>query len=152
MTSEEKLQYLLDIKEIELLLYRYCHYNDGGWPEKPLSHQGPAWQLFTEDAVWDGGDFGVFTGREEIRKVLAGFAAVPMSYHAVMNPLIEIAGDHATGNWHKIGGITLPDGRSLIQICGYEDEYRRTAEGWRISRMVALPGLVSTLPEQWKVL
>src|SRR5690606_5774548 len=87
-TLEQKVQYLLDLEEIRSLVYRYCRYNDGGWPEQPLSHQGPSADLFTEDGVWDGSPIAKAEGREEIRKLFASFAALPMAYHAVMNPII----------------------------------------------------------------
>jgi len=148
---ESKIAYLMDLEEIRQLLYRYCLYNDGGWPEQPVSHQGPSADLFTEDGVWDGGPIGKVEGREAIRKMFASFAALPMAYHAVMNPVIEITGDSATGHWHRVGGGMGMDGSSTFGIGGYDDEYVRTPEGWRIKRMRVLWGRRTILPNGWEV-
>src|ERR1700756_4360535 len=48
-TLEEQIRYLVDLEEIKLLKYKYCHYNDGGWPDQPKSHQGPGADLFPDD-------------------------------------------------------------------------------------------------------
>lgn len=148
---EDKVRYLLDIEEIKQLIYRYCRHNDGGWPEQPLSHQGPAADLFAEDGVWDGSPVTVAEGREEIRKLFESFAALPMAYHAVTNPIIEIDGDHATGHWHRVGGGIGAGGDSTFGIGGYEDEYVRTSEGWRIKRMRVIWGRRTIMPNGWEV-
>lgn len=146
---EEKIQYLYDLEEIKMLLYRYCRYNDGGWPEQPLSHQGPSAELFTEDGVWDGAPVAKAEGRAQIRRLFASFASLPMAYHAVLNPIIEIDGDTAKGHWHRIGGGIGSDNRSSLGIGGYEDDYVRTPEGWRIRRMKVLWGRRTALPNGW---
>jgi hypothetical protein len=146
---EAKIQYLTDLEEIKMLLYRYCRYNDGGWAAQPLSHQGPSADLFTEDGVWDGSPVLKAEGREAIRKLFASFAALPMAYHAVMNPIIEIDGDAAKGHWHRIGGGIGADSASTLGIGGYEDEYVRTSEGWRIKLMRVIWGRRTSLPNGW---
>jgi hypothetical protein len=137
---EAKIQYLLDLEEIKGLKYKYCHYNDGGWTGQPKSHQGPSADLFTEDGVWDGSPLVIARGREEIRKLFASFASLPMAYHAVMNPMIEIQGDTAKAHWHLIGGGIGLHGSSTIGFSGYEDEYVRTRDGWRITLMRVIWG------------
>jgi hypothetical protein len=147
---EAKIQQLLDLEEIKKLKYKYCHYNDGGWPAQPVSHQGPSADLFVEDGVWDGRPVAMAEGREAIRKLFAAFAAVPMAYHAVTNPIIEIDGDTATGHWHLVGaGIGLT-ADSSIGIGGYEDEYVRTPEGWRIKLMRVIWGRRTIVPGGWQ--
>jgi hypothetical protein len=145
-----KVQRLLDLEEIKMLKYRYCQYNDGGWPAQPVSHQGPSADLFTEDAVWDGSPVARAEGREEIRKLFAGMAAVPMAYHAVTNPIIEIDGDFARGHWHLVGGGIGLTGDSSIGLGGYEDEYVRTPDGWRIKSMKVIWGRRTIAPNGWQ--
>jgi hypothetical protein len=146
---EARVRWLADLEEIKMLKYSYCHFNDGGWPEQPLSHQGPAADLFVEDGVWDGSPVARAEGREEIRKLFAAFAAVPMAYHTVTNPMIEIAGDAARGRWHLVGaGIGLTEDSS-IGIGGYDDEYVRTAQGWRIKSMRVIWGRRTVLSKPW---
>jgi hypothetical protein len=58
---EKRLQTLEDIETIKRLKARYCAMCDAGYDSDGLAG------LFTEDAVWDGGSFGRFEGREAIR-------------------------------------------------------------------------------------
>jgi len=149
-TLEAKIQYLVDLEEIKMLKYRYCRYNDGGWKGQPLSHQGPSADLFTEDGVWDGSPVVKAEGREAIRKLFGSFAALPMAYHAVTNPMIEINGDTATGHWHLIGGGVGLNYASSLGIGGYEDEYVRTPQGWRIKLMRVIWGRRTIAPNGWE--
>lgn len=51
------------------------------------------------------------------------------------NPVIDVDGDTATGQWHVLVTGTLPD-REAVWILGvYKDEYRRTAEGWKFKTL-----------------
>jgi hypothetical protein len=147
---EAKIQYLIDLEEIKMLKYKYCRYNDGGWAGQPKSHQGPSADLFTEDGVWDGRPVVIANGREEVRKLFANFAALPMAYHAVTNPMIEITGDTAKAHWHLIGGGVGLNGSSSIGFGGYEDEYVRTGEGWRIKLMRVIWGRRTTPTPGWE--
>lgn len=146
---EAKIQHLLDLEEIKKLKYLYCRYNDGGWAGQPLSHQGPSHELFTEDGVWDGSPIAKAEGRDEIRKLFDHFAQQPMAYHSVMNPIIEIEGDLARGHWHLIAAGRVPDDSSSLAMAGYEDEYVRTPQGWRIKSMRVIWGRGTTLPNGW---
>ena len=148
-TLEEKIQYLYDVEQIKRLKYQYCRYNDGGWAGQPLSHQGPSADLFTEDGVWDGSPIVVAKGREEIRKLFANFANLPMAYHSVLNPMIDIEGDFAKAHWHLIAGGLSFDGTASLGFSGYEDEYVRTPQGWRIKLMKVIWGRI-TEPSPWK--
>ena len=160
---EAKVQRLLDLEEIKMLKYRYCQYNDGGWPAQPLSHQGPAADLYTEDGVWDGSPVIKAEGREEIRKLFASMASLPMAYHAVTNPIIEIDGDTARGHWHLISGAVGKPARpsndsSAVEFggdiasfgfAGYQEEYVRTPDGWRIKSTKMVYGRRTVLPNGW---
>ena len=146
---DAKIQYLLDLEEIKKLKYNYCRYNDGGWFGQPKSHQGPSADLFTEDGVWDGRPVVIAEGREAIRKLFAKFADLPMAYHVVTNPIIEITGDKAKGHWHLIGGGVGLDHATVLGIGGYEDEYVRTPAGRRIKLMRVIWGRRALQPEGW---
>jgi SnoaL-like domain len=147
---EANIQRLLDLEEIKMLKYKYCHYNDGGWSAQPVSHQGPSADLFTEDGVWDGRPVVMAEGREAIRNLFASFASLPMAYHAVTNPIIEIAGDTAKGHWHLIGGGIGLSNASSLGIGGYEDEYVRTPQGWRVRLMRVIWGRRTIVPNGWE--
>ena len=58
--------------------------------------------LFTEDCVWDGGVYGKREGKAALRAYYDqnNASEAPLAYHLLTNPIIEVNGDQATGNWH----------------------------------------------------
>jgi hypothetical protein len=151
MSLEADVRRLLDLEEIRLLKYKYCRYNDGGWPAQPLSHQGPSADLFTEDGVWDGRPVAPMAeGREAVRKLFQDFAALPFAYHAVTNPMIEIDGDVAHAHWHILTAGESPRGEASLSVLAYEDEYVRTPAGWRIKVMRVVWGRTAVVPVAWE--
>jgi hypothetical protein len=144
-----QLQHLADIEDIKTLKYWYCRHNDGGWAEQGPSHMGPCAELFVEDAVWDGGPAGYAEGREAIAKLFVQLRALKLAFHAVLNPIIEVDGDTATGHWHLIGGAETPDGESSLALGGYEEEYVRTPDGWRFKSMKVIWARRAVVPGGW---
>lgn len=139
---EERLRLLEDREEIAQLKARYCNLNDGGWREQGPTHGhvDELKALFVEDALWDGGAVaGRAEGRDEIGELFASFQAIPFVIHNVMNPVIEISGDHATGNWHAVIAATDPEGQALWTLGIYKEEYVRMAEGWRYKSLIFIP-------------
>jgi hypothetical protein len=61
---------------------------------------------------------------------------VTIARHQVMNPIIEIDGDDATGHWLLFQPCT-DSGSSgetaMWLVATYADTYRRTSDGWLIS-------------------
>jgi hypothetical protein len=96
-------------------------------------------RIFTPDAYIDyramGGIDGVYPSvKAWLSEVLPNF---PAYYHLVGNFDIRLAGDSATGrtmcfNPMKLGG----DGQVLLCALWYDDEFVRTADGWRMTRRV----------------
>jgi hypothetical protein len=130
------LRRLDDVEEIKKLKTRYCAACDGGW-DGGASHDTEAIvSLFTEDGVWDGGVYGSRQGREALRAYYHQTRAseIPMAYHLLTNPVIEVAGDAATGSWKLTIFLTMPDGACFLVGGVFDDDYARTAEGWRIKR------------------
>lgn len=129
---QAELRELRDKEEIRQLKATYCHYADGGWPERGGTHMGPVADLFVEDGVWDASPgMPAAHGREAIRRLFVDLRALPFAMHNVMNPMIEVKGDAATGYWHFIGCSEMPDGATAWFLGTYTEEYVRTAEGWR---------------------
>ena len=119
MTLEERVQRLEDQDNIAKLQARYNDLNDGGW--KGPTHQYPeaVAKLFVEDGIWEGPPgTGIARGHQEIIALFKEFAAIPFIIHCIMNPLIEVNGDEARGEWHAIIPTTMPgeQGLSLIHI------------------------------------
>lgn len=149
MNLEQEVQRLADIEEIKTLKYRYCRFNDGGWPEQGPSHMGPCHELFAEDAIWDGGPAGYADGRQAIADLFEQLRVLKLAFHAVLNPIIEVDGDTATGHWHLIGGAETPDDESSLALGIYEEEYVRTPDGWRFKYMKVIWGRRAVIPDGW---
>jgi ketosteroid isomerase-like protein len=136
-TIEERLRRLEDVEAIRVLKARYCDRCDAGYDADGIA------ELMTDDAVWDGGStFGVFEGREAIRAHFRGASQrVSIARHQVMNPMIEVAGDEATGQWLLFQPCTVagagPGGERAVWLAAtYHDRYRRVDGRWLISATV----------------
>jgi hypothetical protein len=99
-------------------------------------------ELFTEDAFVDFVAVQL-PSRQAILDLYGGamqknFAWVWHSFHS---PIIEINGDHASGRW-TLQGMTITHQSPVpTTVYGrYADEFVRTTKGWRMSKMVLLPG------------
>ncbi len=98
--------------------------------------------LFTEDGQLDMPGGRSFHGRAQIAARIAEQPRQQVSRHVIANIVIEPqAADRAAGSLYvtmyrgqrpESGGPVPLDGPYLVGE--YEDEYRRTAEGWRIAR------------------
>ncbi len=132
-----RVQVLEDIEEIRKLKAAYCAACDD-------DHNGDrVADLFIEEGgVWGSGG-SLCNGLDEIRAFMfgirsAGFMA--RSAHQVFNPVIEVDGDSATADWRFLMMYTVA-GRddAFVRIIGrYEDEYVRTADGWRFKTLIPI--------------
>lgn len=136
-TFEERLRLLEDIEQIRVLKARYCDRCDDGYDADGIA------ELMTDDAVWDGGaTFGVLEGREAIRAHFRNASQrVSIARHQVMNPMIEVDGDDARGQWLLFQPCTVaaPDAsadRAVWLAATYRDRYRRVDGRWLISATV----------------
>jgi hypothetical protein len=131
MTLEElarKIQLLEDIEAIKTLKHQYCAYCDDNYNPDGIAG------LFVEDGVWEGGDFGRAEGREAIRNFFRRTPKImSLAAHQVMNPIIKVEGERATGEWKLFQPCTLEtrEGpRAMWLAANYRDEYVRTPAGW----------------------
>ena len=129
---EARVARLEAIEEIKQLKARYCAYCDDSYDADAIA------SLFTEDAVWDGGGSrGRHEGREAILTFFQGVTErIGFAAHLVMNPIIEVNGDSATGSWWLIMPYTARQGgteQSRWQVGAYSDTYVRQNGRWMIS-------------------
>ena len=108
MTSnvlEQQVARLASIEDIKQLKARYCLFCDNGYDPKGIS------ECFVADGGWDGGsEFGCYEGKKAIHDFFAGATGLILfAAHLVMNPIIEVSGDTATGKWRLIMPCTMPD-------------------------------------------
>ena len=126
-----KVLWLTDIEEIKQLKARYAAACDDDYAPEAIA------ELFTENAVWDGGMMGLAETREGLRDFFAGASdVIGFAVHSISNPLIEIDGDHARGRWYLHQPLTLKGSESCFWLCAqYQDEYVRTPAGWRFQHV-----------------
>lgn len=132
MDLQERITRLEDIEAIKQLKARYCEIcDDNHDPERILT-------VFSADAVWEGRGIGKAEGHAEIRKLFEGFQqAISYSQHMVLNPIIEVDGERATGVWYFFGPFTMREGnRALWQAARYHEVYQKQADGcWKIHHL-----------------
>ena len=78
--------------------------------------------------------FGTHEGRDAIRAL----RHLPFAVHYVMNPIIDIDGDTATGKWLLLEPCSFPQGdeRQPIWVAAkYEDDYPRVDGEWKFKRV-----------------
>lgn len=103
-------------------------------------------EVFTEDGILDASrcGFAVAVGRADIAETMGNaFRQQTHNIHMTMNQrVLSVEGDRATGFAYFFQRSILKNG-GRTEFCGrYDDEYVRTAEGWKIRRRV----LVELLP------
>ena len=142
---ERRLRVLEDIEAIKKLKARYCAYCDNNYDADGIA------ALFTEDAVWDGGNFGRYEGREAIRTFFRGAPRIfPFAIHQVMNPIIEVEGEQAKGQWYLFQPATLAEGNQAVWLAArYEEEYVKVESEWKFKRLKVFPSFLTPYDQGW---
>ena len=145
---EARIRRLEDIEAIKQLKANYCAACDDNYDADRLA------SLFTQDAVWDGGGtFGVAEGREGIRRHFQGAAKrVTIARHQVMNPIIEITSDTATGHWLLFQPCTNADrsGEKAMWLAAtYSDTYARIYGEWLLARTTIDVAFFTPFDQGW---
>jgi uncharacterized protein (TIGR02246 family) len=145
---EKRIQALEDLEAIKQLKYKYALCCDRAVNEKdPM----PLLDVFTEDAVWDVGGFGVYEGKTAIKETAMAVLTqqIKFTYHFFSQPMITIDGDTATGKWYLWALYTMADGNDMV-LAGYEDETYRKVDGeWLISSVKLGAGCFAPLQQGW---
>jgi hypothetical protein len=148
--DETRLAKLEAAEQIRHLKARYAGVCDTGYtPDRMVP-------LFTEDAVWDGGErFGRHEGIDAIYRFFDGVSSqIVWALHYMVAPIVEVAddGETATGSWYLWQPCTLvtDDGPRAIWLTGtYADRYRRVDGDWRFSEVKLDCQTISPLEEGW---
>lgn len=147
LSLAQRVGLIEDLEAIKQLKARYCQYCDGGW-DRPTHDYDEIAALFTQDAVTEG-TAGRTEGRENIRRLYQSYQATPFAFHRVTNPIIKVAGNLATGNWHVLVALTRP-GNQAVWVAGiYDEEYVRTKDGWRIKTLRFTPAFITRYERGW---
>lgn len=142
---ERRLRVLEDIEEIKKLKARYCSYCDDNYDADALAN------LFIEDAIWDGGIRGRAEGREGIREFFQRAPQrLPFAVHMVLNPIVEVEGDAATGRWYLLQACTYADGnRAVWGSARYDEEYVRVGAEWKFKSLKLISVFWTPFEEGW---
>ena len=99
-------------------------------------------KVFTEDAVIDytasGGPRGSFA--DAVAFLIPSLGMITMSQHLITNKRIVIDGDTATSTAYFYSPLAVTDENGATQMLhvggSYQDAFRRTEDGWRITERV----------------
>ncbi len=143
---ERRITRLEDLESIKQLKALYCEIcDDDHNPDRITS-------IFTEDGIWEGRGIGRAQGHAEIRKLFEGFQkAISYSQHMVMNPVIEVDGERASGTWYFFGTFTFYEGnQAKWQAARYDEDYVKVDGSWKIQHLrVKGPGMSADYEKGW---
>lgn len=133
LSTEDRLRGLEDLEAIRNLTARYAFHINKGWNGQQVDVATMP-GIFALDAHWESKDMHVqVTGLEAIMENLpVSTKEVDFSMHSFTNPIIEVAGDQATGNWLFWVASKWP-GRTTSEVFMSADiTYSQTPRGWLI--------------------
>ena len=127
---EAQLRTLQDLEDIKTLRHRYAY--GANIIDGKSGDLGAFAALFAKDGIFDVG-MGVAKGPSEIEQMMKALTTQwKCAMHFMLNPLIELAGDRASGNFTGLFAFVSAENPRPIWLCNiYSDTYVRTAEGWR---------------------
>lgn len=121
-----------DIAAIKQVKYRYLRALD-------TKHWDEFAETLTEDVTGDYGPSLGNTLRFSSRADLVDYMRTTLgpaiiTEHRVTHPEIAVTGDEATAIWYLQDRVIVAEADfMLIGAAFYQDRYRRTADGWKIS-------------------
>lgn len=149
--------------EIRRLQARYMWLCDTPIPEYGVGDDGERidliLELYTEDAVWEGvgeyydQQFGKAEGKDAIRRHFEGFwdgkqdPALVLNAHYLTSEQLHVDGAEATGQWIHMQPWLFSDGAGLLRSSRLNNAFRRTPEGWRITRTRTENVFIAPLPD-----
>jgi len=154
---EQRLQAAEDVLAIQNLMTRYLNTADGGWDR--VSHDGTrVAPLFVEDGVWEAEHVAKAVGRREIAALWDGFRqSTPFAFHTIANPLIEVSGNQAVGEWHLLALVTgrlamgplRSEATELLSAAIYTNHFVRTESGWLFKSIFVRPAFFEPFAKGW---
>ena len=142
---ERRIQRLEDLEAIKQLKARYAAYCDAHYDADALA------ELFTADAVWDGGILGYNEGRETIRQFFRGSSQrISFALHYIVSPIIEIDGDTAHGTWYLLQTCTYAqENQAVWGAATYHDRYVRDHGVWKFQHVRLTSHFWTPFEEGW---
>jgi hypothetical protein len=143
-TVEERLQRVEDIEDIRRLKVRYAEACDRGFDADEIIG------LFTDDGVWDAGEFGRFVG-EEMRPYWQETARITeLAMHYMINHVVDLGanGVDATGRCYLLATASR-GGVAYWMAVKYEERYRKVGGRWLFAEMRLLPAFMTPFDQSW---
>ena len=111
--------------------------------------------LFAREGTWQNGAT-VRRGRAEIEQLLVGLFGTPAAgyvnredFHMILNPQIDVDGDHAKVRSRHLLVMRGADGSPVPELAGvYEDEFIREDGQWKILHRVDNP--IMPTADEWR--
>jgi ketosteroid isomerase-like protein len=127
---EKRITRLEDIEAIKQLKARYSHICDN------MHNPDTITSVFAEDGVWESPEFGKAQGHAAIRELFQKFQKMfSASQHNMMNPVITVNGNRATGIWYIMGFWDQTDGRKIWMSLRYDDDYVKINGEWKYQHL-----------------
>ena len=142
---EQRLTRMEDIEAIKQLKAEYCDIcDDDHNPDRITT-------IFAEDGIWEGAGFGKAQGRAAIRELFKKFQTlISFSQHQVLNPVIKIDGDRATGIWYFFGPFTFYKNNQAKWLAArYQDDYVKVNGEWKIQHLRARGRMTTDYEKSW---
>lgn len=127
MTLEERVSLIEDREEIRSLRHKFHHFVNEG-----LAHRFG--EVYTDDAIVEFDDFMEQRGLDNIIAAATQLSQQVFVRQFLHNHEITLNGDEGTGYCY-LDARYAANGESMIVAARYDDEYRRTPAGWRISKV-----------------
>ena len=117
---------LADKEELRDLVTRYCLYIDSGRYDDWVD-------CFTDDGVFDSPILGRWAGKAKLKEFTEKYrdwtgAAQPR--HCVMNVLVQVEGNHATGECYLLMTHASENKTELVVSGRYEDRMEKVNGKW----------------------
>jgi hypothetical protein len=132
--NEQGITNLSDILALESLKAAYCETVDA-CASDPAGATARFSELFTADVRAQYG-MSPLTGRVGVIGFLVATvgASNESLWHSIHTPRIDVTGDTAVGRWTVMARLKRKGVATADTVIGrYQDEFRRTPRGWRIS-------------------
>lgn len=132
-----------NINEIQILKSKYARYADAVFGTGGSAAAATALaDLFTDDGILNLGPFGTYTGRADLLNAFQNILpnGTAWSTHYIVNPIIEVSGDSATGDWYFLiqSVPKSPPHAPVVPIYGgYADNYEKVRGVWKIKKSVS---------------
>ncbi len=142
---EKRITRIEDLESIKQLKAAYCDICDDD--HNPNRITG----IFAEDGIWEGDGFGKAEGHAAIRDLFKKFQKrISFSQHQVMNPIIKVDGETATGIWYFFGPFTFYKNNQAKWLSArYEDDYIKINGEWKIRHLRARGRMATNYEESW---